>query len=64
MGQYYSIVNIDKKEFICPHKFGDGIKLKEFGCSGCGAMTGLAILLADGNGRGGGSVCSDNPIIG
>jgi len=64
MGQYYLIVNIDKKEYIYPHKFGDGLKLLEFGASACGTMTGLAILLSDGNGRGGGDVRSDNPIIG
>jgi len=25
MGQYYYVVNVDKKEFLYPHKFGDGI---------------------------------------
>jgi len=64
MGQYYLIVNIDKKEYIYPHKFGDGLKLLEFGVSACGTLTGLAILLTDGNGRGGGDLRSDNPIIG
>jgi len=64
MGQYYLIVNIDKKEYIHPHKFGDGLKLLEFGASSCGTMTGLAILLADGNGRGGGDLRSDHTIIG
>jgi hypothetical protein len=64
MGQYYCIVNLDKKEFLHPHKFGDGLKLLEFGCSGDGTMTGLAILLASGNGRGGGDLDSSNPIVG
>lgn len=64
MGQYYYIVNLDKKEFLHPHKFGDGLKLLEFGCSANGTLTGLAILLADGNNRGGGDLHSDNPIIG
>jgi len=64
MGQYYLVINIDKKEYIHPHKFGDGLKLLEFGTSGCGTMTGLAILLADGNGQGGGDLRSDHPIIG
>ena len=64
MGQYYMVCNLDKKQFIHPHKFGDGLKLLEFGCSGEGTMTGLAILLSDGNGRGGGDLHSDNPIIG
>jgi len=64
MGQYYLVVNLDKKEYIYPHKFGDGLKLLEFGTSNCGTMTGLAILLADGNGRGGGDLQSDHIIIG
>lgn len=64
MGQYYVIANIDKKQFINPHVFGDGIKLLEFGASGCGAMTGLAVLLANSNNRGGGDLRSDNKIIG
>jgi hypothetical protein len=53
MGQYYHIVNLDKKEFLVPHVFGDGLKLMEFG-SGGKTLTGLAILLSAGNGRGGG----------
>ena len=46
MGQYYIIVNLDKKQFIHPHKFGDGIKLLEFADSTPGTMTALAVLLA------------------
>lgn len=64
MGQYYYIINLDKKQYLHPHRFGDGLKLLEFGCSGNGTMTALAILLADGNNRGGGDLHSDNPIIG
>ena len=64
MGQYYKVVNLDKKEWLHPHKFNDGMKLLEFGCSADGTMTGLAILLAEGNGRGGGDLYSENPIIG
>ena len=64
MGQYYKVVNLDKKEYLHPHKFDDGMKLLEFGCSREGTMTGLSILLAEGNGRGGGDLHSDNPIIG
>ena len=56
MGQYYIAVNLDKKQYISPHAFGDGAKLLEFGNSSNGMMTGLAILLADGNGRGGGDL--------
>ena len=56
MGQYYRIVNLDKKQWLSPWAFGDGAKLLEFGSSGSGIMCGLAILLADGNGRGGGDL--------
>ncbi|CAG0999235.1 hypothetical protein PLCT2_02964 [Planctomycetaceae bacterium] len=54
MGQYYFIVNIDKKEFLHPHKLGDGLKLMEFAGQGDGTMLALGLLLADGCGRGGG----------
>lgn len=64
MGQYYYVINIDKKQYLHPHRFGDGLKLLEFGCSGNGTMTALAILLADGNGRGSGDLHSDKAIIG
>ena len=64
MGQYYLIVNVDKGEYLYPHKFGDGLKLMEFGNSACGTLTGLAVLLADGNNRGGGDLRTDDPIVG
>jgi hypothetical protein len=64
MGQYYYVANLDKKEYLHPHHCGDGPKLMEFGLSSCGNMSCLAILLADGNGRGGGDLRSDNPIVG
>jgi hypothetical protein len=54
MGQYHYVCNIDKREFLHPHKFGDGLKLMEFGPSPSGTMMGLALLLAASNGRGGG----------
>jgi len=64
MGQYYYVVNLDKREYLYPHKFGDGLKLCEFGASGCGTMLGLAVLLSNGNGGGGGDIDSDDEIIG
>lgn len=64
MGQYYKIVNKTKKEYLDPHTFGNGIKLMEFVSDGTGTLQGLAILLADGNGRGGGDLHSDNKLIG
>ena len=64
MGQYYKIVNIKKKQYITPYTFGDGSKLMEFSMSANGVLAGLAILLADGNGRGGGDLHSENDIVG
>lgn len=54
IGQYYHIVSLDRRQFLHPHKFNDGLKLLEFGCSGEGVLLGLTVLLASGNGRGGG----------
>lgn len=56
MGQYYLVCNLTKEQFIHPHKFGDGMKLMEFVMSARGVMTALGILLASGNGRGGGDI--------
>lgn len=68
MGQYHKIVNIDKREYLHPHHFGDGLKLMEFGMSGDGGtMTGLAILLGianKGGARGGGDFHCDDPLVG
>lgn len=62
MGQYHYVVNLDKKQYLHPHRFGDGLKLMEFGDSRGGTMTALAILLAEqsaGGGRGGGDMRHD-----
>ncbi len=64
MGQYYKIVNVKKKQYISPYTFGDGSKLMEFSMSANGVLAGLAILLSDGNGRGGGDLNSNNSIVG
>ena len=64
MGQYYKIVNVKKKQYLDPHTFGDGSKLMEFSSNSIGVLAGLSILLADGNGRGGGDLHSENEIIG
>ena len=64
MGQYYKIVNIKKKQYISPYIFGDGSKLMEFSMSANGVLSALAALLADGNGRGGGDLNSENDIVG
>lgn len=64
MGQYYILANLDKRQMITPGSFGNGSKLLEFGSDSKSTLTALAILLADGNGRGSGDLHSDNPIIG
>jgi hypothetical protein len=56
MGQYYLIANLDKKEYLHPHKFGEGLKLMEFGHSRSSILLALTVLLSDGNGRGGGDI--------
>lgn len=64
MGQYYKVVNTTKKQVMNPHSFGSGAKLMEFSSDRMSIMQGLAILLADGNGRGGGDLRSENPLVG
>jgi len=61
MGQYFQIFNHTKKEKLHPHIFGDGLKLMEFGSSGMGTMLGLAVLLRDSTGNGGGDF-QFNPV--
>jgi hypothetical protein len=63
MGQYHYVVNVTKKQFLHPHKLGDGLKLMEFG-SGGGTMTALAVLLAKDNGKGGGDFHHEDPLVG
>ena len=60
MGQYYKIVNLDKREYLDPRGLGDGAKLMELS----DALVALAVLCASGNGRGGGDCCSARPIVG
>jgi hypothetical protein len=62
MGQYYRCFNLTKKEYIDPLSMGDGDKLLEFGTSCFGTMTGLAVLLADGNDRSGGDLLDPDPV--
>lgn len=46
MGQYWIPVNLDKKEFIDPHKLGSGLKLWEQLASHPGTGTALVVLCA------------------
>lgn len=54
MGQYHIPVSLTKKEFVHPHRLGDGLKLWEQGASQGGTLCALHALLAVSNGRGGG----------
>jgi hypothetical protein len=66
MGQYWKPVNIDKREFLDPHKLGCGLKLWEqianFNSPGVG--TALTILLAVMPEKRGGGDLNANPFIG
>jgi hypothetical protein len=63
MGQYHKVYNLDRKEFIHPHKIDCGLKLVEqMGFRGSTADA-LFLLVANSNGRGGGDV-NDHPMIG
>jgi hypothetical protein len=64
MGQYYIIANLDRCEYLWPGTFGESGKLLEFGSVGSGMLCALAILLADGNGRGAGDLPSAAPCVG
>ena len=59
MGQYHYVANLDKKELLHPHQFGDGLKMMEFGRSGDGTLLGLTVLLACSHNRGGGDLHVD-----
>lgn len=50
MGQYFVVANLDKKEFLEPHDFGQGAKLMEFALSPGGITAGLSVLLSTGGG--------------
>lgn len=65
MGQYHYTVNLTKKEFLDPHKLGDGLKLLEQ-CGWCpgGTNDALHMLLACSSGRGGGDFRSGSDWIG
>ena len=54
MGQYHLTVNLDKKEFLMPHKFGVGLKLREQYGMPSGIPDALFMLMCCSNGYGGG----------
>lgn len=60
MGQYWLVVNLDKKEFIDPHKLGAGLKLWEQLANHPGTGAALIVLLAaEREQRGGGDLDID-----
>lgn len=63
MGQYYYIVNLDKRQYLHPHRFDDGLKAREFG-SGGGTIKALSMLLTKSDGGGGGDWHDDSGIAG
>lgn len=58
MGQYFMIVNLDKREFLHPHKLGMGLKLWEI-CANHGAGV-IAYLLRKSDEGGGGDQNDEN----
>lgn len=61
MGQYWKVCNLDKKEFLDPHKLGSGLKLWEQVAANPGTGTALVILCAAmPEARGGGDLDLDD----
>lgn len=56
MGQYHYLVNLDKREFINPHKLAVGLKACEQLGSFPSTPQALFVLLVCSNGRGGGDL--------
>lgn len=63
MGQYWKPVNLTKREYIHPHRLGDGLKLLEQ-ASSSNLSAALTILLATMPQRRGGGDFQNNPFIG
>jgi len=59
MGQYFVIVNLDKREFIHPHKLASGLKFWEILASQT-APRALAFLLRQSNEGGGGDIAESS----
>lgn len=61
MGQYYTVANLDKKEFLYAHKLDSGVKALEI--VGSNVPNVLMFLLCKSNGGGGGDGNSDIPLV-
>lgn len=64
MGQYWLAVNLDKKEFVDPHKLGSGLKLWEQLANSPGVGAALIILTAAMPERRGGGDLDNTSIAG
>lgn len=64
MGQYHILVNLTKKQYVHPHRIGNGLKLREQVGWEYSTSTALVMLLAASNGRGGGDFHSSSPLVG
>jgi hypothetical protein len=58
MGQYFLIINMDKKQYLHAHKFKDGLKAWEIAAGGQ-MLKGLSLLLTKSDGGGGGDFQED-----
>lgn len=63
MGQYHTLYNLDKKEFIKGHRINSGLKLTEQCGFDKSTSTALWFLVANSNGRGGGDA-REHPLVG
>lgn len=54
MGQYHTLYNLDKREYVHAHDIDNGLKLMEQCGHEKSTATALWLLLANSNGRGGG----------
>lgn len=63
MGQYHHLVNLDKMEYLHPHKLGSGLKLWEQLASGMPGKALTVLLASASNGSGGGDL-EPHPMVG
>ncbi len=64
MGQYWIPVNLDKREFVDPHKLGAGLKLWEQLANHPGTGAALLVLCAAMPEKRGGGDLKEDPTIG
>lgn len=62
MGQYYTVANLDKKEFLYAHKMDSGLKFWEIVNSNIPRVLAFLLWKSDGRGGGDGDV-DDNELV-